>query len=77
MANTAWQVTGDNFESCSCDYLCPCVTSKLTVPGTKVTETSPSSSMWIGAGMARCRSTISVSSSSDTPRREWTKATGR
>ena len=35
MANTTWQVTGDYFESCSCDYLCPCVTSNLTVPGTK------------------------------------------
>src|SRR5215510_15211241 len=35
MANTAWQVTGDYFESCSCDYLCPCITSNMTVPGTK------------------------------------------
>ncbi len=35
MANITWQVTGDYFESCSCDYLCPCVTSNLTVPGTK------------------------------------------
>jgi hypothetical protein len=35
MPNTTWQVSGDYFESCSCDYLCPCVTSNLTVPGTK------------------------------------------
>jgi hypothetical protein len=35
VANTTWQVTGDYFESCSCDYLRPCVTNNLTVPGTK------------------------------------------
>jgi hypothetical protein len=25
----AWQITGEYFETCSCDYLCPCVTSNL------------------------------------------------
>jgi len=26
----AWQISGEYFETCSCDYLCPCVTSNLT-----------------------------------------------
>ena len=25
MANTAWQVSGEYFETCSCDYVCPCI----------------------------------------------------
>ena len=25
----AWQISGEYFETCSCDYLCPCVTSNL------------------------------------------------
>jgi hypothetical protein len=29
MANTAWQITGRYFETCSCDYLCPCITTRL------------------------------------------------
>jgi hypothetical protein len=28
MAN--WQVSGDYFETCSCDYLCPCIFTNLT-----------------------------------------------
>src|SRR6266542_3281289 len=39
MSNTggvvAWQVKGEYFESCSCDYVCPCPTSGLTAPPTK------------------------------------------
>jgi hypothetical protein len=30
MANTNWQVKGQYFEACNCDYLCPCVPSNLT-----------------------------------------------
>ncbi len=26
---TAWQLTGDYFESCSCDYLCPCISTNM------------------------------------------------
>ena len=33
MAN--WRVDGDYFESCSCDYLCPCVPSNLAAAPTK------------------------------------------
>jgi hypothetical protein len=29
MANTAWQVNGEYFETCSCDYLCPCIWTNL------------------------------------------------
>src|SRR5262249_26247438 len=35
MANTDWQISGDYFESCSCDYLCPCLTSNLNARPTK------------------------------------------
>jgi hypothetical protein len=30
MAATKWQVKGDYFETCNCDYLCPCIPSNLT-----------------------------------------------
>jgi len=29
MATTAWQLSGDYFETCSCDYVCPCVPTNL------------------------------------------------
>ena len=32
MANTKWNVSGDYFESCSCDFLCPCDTNALARP---------------------------------------------
>lgn len=35
MANVAWQVSGDYFEACSCDSVCPCPTSGLAAPPTK------------------------------------------
>jgi hypothetical protein len=28
----AWQIAGDYFENCSCDILCPCITSSLQGP---------------------------------------------
>jgi hypothetical protein len=31
----AWQIRGEYFETCSCDYLCPCVTSNLTARPTE------------------------------------------
>ena len=30
MATPGWQVSGQYFETCSCDFLCPCITSGLT-----------------------------------------------
>jgi hypothetical protein len=35
MAQAAWSATGEYFESCSCDFLCPCLPSALTAPPTK------------------------------------------
>jgi hypothetical protein len=29
MAAATWQVSGEYFESCSCDYVCPCIPSNL------------------------------------------------
>ena len=31
----SWQISGDYFETCSCDYLCPCVPSNLAARPTK------------------------------------------
>src|SRR5713226_9992821 len=36
MTNTAWQVSGEYFETCSCDYLCPCIPTNLTGKQTKI-----------------------------------------
>ena len=30
MANSTWQVSGQYFETCSCDYLCPCTPGNFT-----------------------------------------------
>jgi hypothetical protein len=35
MANPAWQVSGEYFETCSCDYVCPCVPSNLAAQPTR------------------------------------------
>jgi hypothetical protein len=29
MTETEWKVEGDYFETCNCDFLCPCITSNL------------------------------------------------
>jgi hypothetical protein len=34
MATTSWQLSGDYFETCSCDFLCPCLPSNLAAPPT-------------------------------------------
>jgi hypothetical protein len=35
MASSNWQISGEYFETCNCDFLCPCVTSNLTARPTK------------------------------------------
>jgi len=35
MSNPAWQIRGDYFETCSCDYVCPCLTTNLAAKPTK------------------------------------------
>jgi hypothetical protein len=39
MAETSWQLSGDYFETCSCDYLCPCIYTNLMAQPTKGTCT--------------------------------------
>jgi len=35
MANVSWQISGEYFEACSCDSVCPCPTSGLAARPTK------------------------------------------
>jgi hypothetical protein len=35
MATPSWQLSGDYFETCSCDFLCPCLPSNLAAQPTK------------------------------------------
>jgi hypothetical protein len=35
MASTNWKVSGQYFETCSCDYLCPCIATNLAGQPTK------------------------------------------
>ena len=32
---TNWQIRGSYFETCSCDYLCPCISSHMTAQPTR------------------------------------------
>jgi len=35
MASIPWQISGQYFETCSCDFLCPCITSNLAARPTQ------------------------------------------
>jgi hypothetical protein len=35
MAQGTWQISGDYFETCSCDFLCPCLPSNLAAKPSK------------------------------------------
>lgn len=35
MADVAWEIGGDYFETCSCDYVCPCLPSNLAARPTQ------------------------------------------
>lgn len=37
MASPAWKVSGQYYETCNCDFVCPCVPAQLTVKPTKGT----------------------------------------
>ena len=39
MATPAWKISGQYYETCSCDFVCPCVPLQLTVKPTKGTCT--------------------------------------
>jgi len=32
--STTWSIDGEYLEACSCDYVCPCITSNATAPAT-------------------------------------------
>ncbi len=34
MATPSWQVSGQYYETCSCDYVCPCILGQMAVPPT-------------------------------------------
>ena len=34
MANPAWKVSGQYYETCSCDFICPCITGQMAVAPT-------------------------------------------
>ncbi len=35
MASPSWQMTGEYFETCSCDYICPCIATNMAGAPTK------------------------------------------
>src|SRR5262245_54398888 len=35
MATPVWQVSGQYYENCSCDFVCPCIPGQLAVKPTK------------------------------------------
>src|ERR1051326_7727413 len=35
MASPTWQVSGQYYETCNCDYVCPCIPQTLAVTPTK------------------------------------------
>ena len=35
MAHPAWHVSGEYFETCNCDYVCPCILTNMTAKPTK------------------------------------------
>jgi hypothetical protein len=39
MATPSWQVSGQYYETCSCDFVCPCVLAQMSVRPTKGTCT--------------------------------------
>lgn len=63
MATTAqaWQIKGQYFETCSCDFLCPCPTSGLTARPTQGSCTFAMVFRSSRGGMATPHSTASAS----------------
>ena len=39
MATPSWNVSGQYYETCSCDFVCPCITGQMTVKPTQGTCT--------------------------------------
>ena len=39
MATPAWNISGQYYETCNCDFICPCLPGKMLVPPTQGTCT--------------------------------------
>ncbi len=51
MTETSWNVNGEYYETCSCDYVCPCILQQMAVEPTKGTCTF-AAAFQIGGPMA-------------------------
>ena len=65
----SWEITGEYFENCNCDILCPCITSSLQGPADNERCQVPLIIHISVAHGTASRSTASTSSSSPTHRR--------
>ena len=78
MATPSWQISGQYYETCSCDFVCPCIPAQLAVKPTNGSCTF-AMAFQIERGKTRlgCRSTVWRSSFSASRPRRWERATGR
>ena len=78
MATPSWSISGQYFETCSCDFVCPCITGQMAVRPSKailhVRHGDACGTRQLRHRPARRRR---ASSSSDSRRRRWARATGR
>ena len=66
MATPSWKVTGQYHETCSCDFVCPCILGQMAVCPTKgCVHLRDGVQKSIAASSAMCRSMASGSSCSD------------
>ena len=65
MAAPSWQVTGQYYETCSCDFVCPCVPGQMAVAPSKGSCTFAMAFQVAGGRTARSRSMAWALSSSD------------
>ena len=77
MTAPSWQISGQYYETCNCDFVCPCVPGGLTVSPSKGNCTFAMAYQIERGSFGRSRSTGSASSCSGTPRAPWPMATGR
>ena len=73
MAATAWQVQGQYYENCSCEFVCPCVPGQMTVKPTNGSCTFAMAFRIEHGHFGDIRSTDSASWSSASLPRRWRK----
>ena len=56
MATPAWQVSGQYYETCSCDFVCPCLPGQMAVQPTK----GPARSRWRSRSSAESYGDVSL-----------------